>query len=60
MSFISAMNTMLPAQNGTSPHVTGNYGERRVRGPHGGVDFNYAGGQTGINTKKTGSESIIL
>lgn len=43
------MQTMLPTQNGTSPHVTGNYGENRSNGPHGGTDFNYQGGQTGIN-----------
>jgi putative chitinase len=49
MSFSNTMQTMLPTQNGISPHVTGNYGENRANGPHGGTDFNYQGGQTGIN-----------
>jgi putative chitinase len=50
MPFNDAMNTMLPTQNGTAPHVTGNYGENRgSNGPHGGTDFNYVGGQSGIN-----------
>ncbi|KAB7604199.1 M23 family metallopeptidase, partial [Verminephrobacter sp. Larva24] len=50
MPFNDAMNTMLPTQNGTAPHVTGNYGENRgSSSPHGGVDFNYQGGQSGIN-----------
>ncbi|WP_223879100.1 M23 family metallopeptidase [Chitinimonas arctica] len=40
---------MLPSQNGVNPHVTGNYGESRSGGPHGGTDFNYVGGQTGTN-----------
>lgn len=45
----NTMQNMLPTQNGASPHVTGNYGENRSNGPHGGTDFNYQGGQTGIN-----------
>lgn len=50
MPFNDAMNTILPSRNGTAPHVTGNYGENRGRnGPHGGTDFNYRGGQSGIN-----------
>lgn len=48
-SFDDVMKVMLPAQNGVSPHVTGHYGEHRDKGDHGGVDFNYVGGQTGIN-----------
>ena len=44
MPFNNAMNTMLPTQNGTATHVTGNYGENRgSSGPHGGTDFNYQG-----------------
>lgn len=50
MPFNDAMNTMLPIQNGTAPHITGNYGENRgSSGPHGGTDFNYQGGQSGVN-----------
>jgi hypothetical protein len=32
---------MIPTQNRISPHVTGNYGENRANGPHGGTDFKY-------------------
>ena len=49
MPFSSTMSGMLPPQNGVSPHVTGNYGESRANGPHGGTDFNYEGGQSGLN-----------
>lgn len=49
MSYMDAMNRMLPPRDGVSAHITGHYGETRDRGPHGGSDFNYVGGQTGIN-----------
>jgi murein DD-endopeptidase MepM/ murein hydrolase activator NlpD len=49
MSFNQAMNVMLPSVSGKSPHITGPYGEMRGNGPHKGVDFNYIGGQSGIN-----------
>ncbi len=49
MSFNKIMNTILPNVGGNTPHVTGNYNEPRGKGTHGGVDFNYRGGQTGIN-----------
>ena len=50
MPFNDAMHIMLPTSNGRTPHVTGNYGENRgSNGPHGGTDFNYRGGQTGVN-----------
>jgi putative chitinase len=48
-SFDDVMKVMLPPQNGVSPHVTGHYGEHRSKGDHGGVDFNYVGGQNGVN-----------
>ena len=48
-SFDDVMKVMLPPQNGLSPHVTGHYGEDRKKGNHGGADFNYVGGQNGIN-----------
>ena len=48
-SFDEVMKVMLPPQNGVSPHITGHYGEDRDKGDHGGVDFNYVGGQAGIN-----------
>ncbi|CAF3005419.1 unnamed protein product [Rotaria sp. Silwood2] len=48
--FKQRMNQVLPAQNGISPHITGEYGEKRTKGAHGGVDFNYkVPGQRGIN-----------
>jgi murein DD-endopeptidase MepM/ murein hydrolase activator NlpD len=43
------MNTVLPTSAGKVAHVTGPFGEKRKTGPHKGVDFNYHGGQTGIN-----------
>lgn len=48
-SFEHTMRIMLPPQAGITPHVTGHYGERRGERAHGGTDFNYVGGQTGIN-----------
>ena len=48
-SFDQAMRVMLPPQAGIAPHVTGHYGEQRGERAHGGTDFNYVGGQAGIN-----------
>ena len=48
-SFDDVMKVMLPPQNGVAPHVTGHYGEHRQKGDHGGADFNYVGGQNGVN-----------
>lgn len=48
-SFDQAMQIMLPPQAGTAPHITSHYGASRSGGPHGGTDFNYVGGQNGIN-----------
>ncbi|MET0549434.1 MAG: peptidoglycan-binding protein [Xanthomonas sp.] len=48
-NFQQTMERMLPSQGKVDPHITGHYGEQRARGPHGGTDFNYEGGQTGIN-----------
>ncbi|WP_460111944.1 peptidoglycan DD-metalloendopeptidase family protein [Pseudomonas sp. H3_D04] len=49
MSFAEVMLRVLPPVNGQQPHITGHYGEQRPSGPHGGTDFNYIGGQNGIN-----------
>lgn len=50
MSYEDAMNTILPSQGSRSAHITGHYGESRGNhGPHDGSDFNYQGGQAGIN-----------
>src|SRR6185369_14598964 len=49
MSFTGTMNTVLPSNGGNSAHVTSHYGSDRGSGPHGGVDFNYNGGQSGVN-----------
>ncbi|MCD9004851.1 peptidoglycan-binding protein [Luteimonas sp. XNQY3] len=48
-SFERTMRFMLPSQAGIAPHVTGHYGEQRGERAHGGTDFNYVGGQAGIN-----------
>lgn len=51
-SFDDAMRTMMPPQNGTNPHITSHFGHRTLNGRddnHGGVDFNYVGGQNGTN-----------
>lgn len=51
-SFDDVMRIMLPPQSGTTPHMTSDFGERILNGKkddHGGVDFNYVGGQSGAN-----------
>lgn len=53
-SFEDVMRVMLPPQNGIAPHMTSDFGPRTLNGradDHGGVDFNYRGGQTGINLR---------
>jgi putative chitinase len=59
MSYQEVMNTMLPHQQQTSAHITGHYGEVRAKGPHGGSDFNYTGGQSGVNLEHPGIHSPI-
>ncbi|UNP27431.1 XVIPCD domain-containing protein [Lysobacter gummosus] len=49
MSYQDVMNTILPQQQGREAHITGHYGEHRENGAHGGSDFNYQGGQAGVN-----------
>lgn len=51
-SFNDVMRIMLPPQNGVNPHMTSDFGPRILNGKpddHGGVDFNYVGGQNGVN-----------
>ena len=48
-SFDATMQQMMPPQAGIKPHITGSYGEDRGNKNHGGVDFNYVGGQAGRN-----------
>lgn len=53
-SFDDVMRVMLPARHGVNPHLTSDYGQRWLNGRrdhHGGVDFNYVGGQNGINLR---------
>lgn len=53
-SFEDVMQVMLPPQAGISPHMTSDFGPRTLNGrpdDHGGVDFNYRGGQAGINLR---------
>jgi hypothetical protein len=45
MSWQDIMQRVLPPMGGVSPHLTSAYGVLRKKGPHGGVDFNYLGGQ---------------
>jgi Peptidase family M23 len=56
MSWRDIMQRVLPPNGAASPAITraGSYGAREGRTPpssipHGGIDFNYPGGQTGIN-----------
>ncbi|SFW62854.1 XVIPCD domain-containing protein [Luteibacter sp. UNCMF366Tsu5.1] len=49
MPYQDVMNVILPKQGNHSAHITGHYGEHRAKGPHGGSDFNYEGGQAGVN-----------
>lgn len=49
MPYQDVMNVILPNQGNHSAHITGHYGEVRAKGPHGGSDFNYEGGQAGVN-----------
>lgn len=53
-SFDDVMRVMLPPQGGVAPHMTSDYGQRTLNGKpdhHGGVDFNYVGGQRGLNLR---------
>lgn len=53
-SFNDVMRIMLPPQNGVAPHITSDFGPRILNGrhdDHGGVDFNYVGGQSGANLR---------
>lgn len=45
------MRRMLPPQGGKAPHVTSPFGAERGAVDHGGVDFNYVGGQSGVNLR---------
>lgn len=49
MPYRDVMNTILPPRGNQAAHITGHYGEHRDKGPHGGSDFNYEGGQQGVN-----------
>lgn len=59
MSYQDVMNVILPPRQGRSPHITGHYGEHRDSGPHGGSDFNYAGGQAGVNLQHPAIHSPV-
>ena len=50
MQLEKTLNQILPPIAGVFVHVTGEFGEPRPNGKiHKGIDFNYIGGQTGIN-----------
>ena len=59
MSYQDVMNTILPHQQNHAAHITGHYGEVRTKGPHGGSDMNYDGGQAGINLTHPGVHSPV-
>lgn len=59
MSYTDVINTILPPQDANVVHITGHYGERRASGPHGGSDFNYVGGQSGINLEHPTAHSPV-
>ncbi|HIC8861937.1 TPA: peptidoglycan DD-metalloendopeptidase family protein [Aeromonas hydrophila] len=59
MSFDIAMNLILPPRDGKKAHITAPFGEKRVSGPHKGVDFNYIGGQSGINMEHPAAFSPV-
>lgn len=59
MSFDIAMNLILPPRDGKKPHITAPFGEKRASGPHKGVDFNYIGGQSGINMEHPAAFSPV-
>ncbi|HHQ4709989.1 TPA: murein hydrolase activator EnvC family protein [Aeromonas veronii] len=59
MSFDIAMNLILPPRDGKKPHITAPFGEKRASGPHKGVDFNYIGGQTGVNMQHPAAFSPV-
>lgn len=53
-SFDEVMRVMLPPQNGVNPHITSDFGPRSIANGssnHRGVDFNYVGGQQGVNLR---------
>ncbi|MFM2345031.1 MAG: hypothetical protein RLZZ210_1643 [Pseudomonadota bacterium] len=50
--FDSVLRTILPNIGENKVHITSNFGHRVLNGKHGhhnGIDFNYVGGQSGIN-----------
>ena len=59
MSFDIAMNLILPPRDGKKAHITAPFGEKRVSGPHKGVDFNYIGGQSGIKMEHPAAFSPV-
>ena len=48
-TFDQVLRIMLPPTGGRIPHLTGTFDEMRGVIQHRAVDFNYRGGQTGIN-----------
>jgi putative chitinase len=50
MKLEEKLNLILPPINGIYSHITGEFGELRPNGKtHKGIDFNYIGGQSGLN-----------
>jgi hypothetical protein len=64
MSWPDIMQRVLPPIGGVLPHITSPFGEVEGRPPgstkpHRAVDFNYLGGQTGINLKHPALRSPV-
>lgn len=59
MPYTDVLNVILPPTAGRQAHITGNYGEMRAKGPHGGSDFNYEGGQSGLNLRHPAVHSPV-
>lgn len=51
IGFDAAMRRVLPPQAGVKPHVTSPFHAERGAVDHQGVDFNYVGGQNGVNLR---------
>ena len=49
LTFEDTMRAVLPPQARVTPHIPNHYGEHRSERTHEGTDFNYVGGQRGIN-----------
>ena len=62
IKFIDILQIILPDINKNTVHITSNFGQRLLNGKlntHKGIDFNYIGGQKGINLQHPAVKSPI-